>query len=266
MLCATPCNLNLTRLPPFPPSHLPQAADARVPATLADVEDSSLLHLLSVGALSPHTLEVDLSDPLRAVTLRRAFTAGALSRLPADKRPAGASAPSPEAAMARIPVTGFDAAAFYASVLNTNCESVIGFVPYPLGVVGPLLVDGKEYRVPLATTEGALIASTNRGAAAIRAAGGATTALTADGMTRAPLVRLPSLKEAAALVAWLNVPKNFERVAGAFAATSRFGRLRKLTPTIAGRNVYLRFSCATGDAMGMNMITKGVNEALLLLK
>ncbi len=151
-------------------------------------------------------------------------------------------------------------------MLNTNCESVIGFIPYPLGIVGPLPVDGREYRVPLATTEGALVASTNRGAAAIRAAGGASTALTADGMTRAPLVRLPSLAEAAALVAWLKLPRNRERVADAFAATSRFGRLVQLTPTLAGRNVYLRFSCTTGDAMGMNMITKGVNEALLLLQ
>jgi hydroxymethylglutaryl-CoA reductase (NADPH) len=237
-----------------------------MPASLADVEDASLLHLLAVGALSPHSLEAALGDALRAVALRRAFTAGALARLPAASRPPGAA---PEAAVARIPYAGIDAAAFYGSVLNTNCESVVGFIPYPLGIVGPLPVDGREYRVPLATTEGALIASTNRGAAAIRRAqggAGATTALLADGMTRAPLVRLPSLKEAAALVAWLAVPRNKARVADAFASTSRFGRLQELSPTLAGRSVFLRFKCFTGDAMGMNMITKGVNEALLLIK
>jgi NADP-dependent 3-hydroxy-3-methylglutaryl-CoA reductase len=139
------------------------------------------------------------------------------------------------------------------------------YVPLPVGIVGPLVLDGKAYYVPLATTEGALVASTNRGCAAIRRAGGATTVLTADGMTRAPLVRLNSLAESAALKAWLEVPANYESVAAAFNSTSRFGRLQSIDVGIAGRNVYLRFKAATGDAMGMNMITKGVNEALTLL-
>ena len=60
-------------------------------------------------------------------------------------------------------------------------------------MVGPLVLDGQQFHVPLATTEGALVASTNRGCAAIRKAGGATTVLMSDGMTRAPLVRMESL-------------------------------------------------------------------------
>ena len=238
------------------------SASRPIPSSLAEVEDASLLHLLVAGLLSPHTLELTLGDPFRAVELRRAFTAISIASLPAASRPSSA----PVEAMSRIPLAGFDAPAFYASILNTNCESVIGFIPYPLGIVGPLPIDGKEYRVPLATTEGALIASTNRGCAAIRRAGGATTALVADGMTRAPLVRFQSLKEAAAFVQWINTPRNNARVAAAFASTSRYGRVVDLTPTIAGRNVYLRFKCSTGDAMGMNMITKGVSEALTFLQ
>ena len=259
--------------PPFPPYSAPPqpsplpapsaaAAPSSAPKTLSEVDDATLLHLLLAGSLSPHTLEATLGDPFRAVELRRAFTAGALARLPAASR----TATAPDAAIARIPLGGLDAPAFYASVLNTNCEAVIGFIPYPLGVVGPLPVDGREYRIPLATTEGALIASTNRGCAAIRRAGGATTALVADGMTRAPLLRFPSLREAAAFVNWVNMPQNSARVAAAFATTTRYGRLVELTPTLAGRSVYLRFKCSTGDAMGMNMITKGVSESLAFLK
>jgi hypothetical protein len=120
--------------------------------------------------------------------------------------------------------------------------------------------------VPMATTEGALIASTNRGCAAIRRAGGATTVVVGDGMTRAPLVRVTSLREAADLRKWLEVPENFATVAAAFNSTTRFGRLQSITTMNAGRNVYLRFRAKTGDAMGMNMITKGVNEGLKAIR
>jgi hydroxymethylglutaryl-CoA reductase (NADPH) len=124
------------------------------------------------------------------------------------------------------------------------------------------MVDGKEYMVPLATTEGALVASTNRGARAIAKSGGVRTALTGDGMTRAPLLRMPSLEAARDLREWLDTAEAKAEVADAFASTSRFGRLQTLSTTVVGRNVYLRFKCNTGDAMGMNMITKGVNAAL----
>lgn len=106
------------------------------------------------------------------------------------------------------------------------------------------------------------MASTNRGARAIAQAGGVRTALTGDGMTRAPLLRMPSLEAARDLKNWLDTPEAKEEVAAAFASTSRFGRMQSLATTVVGRNVYLRFKCNTGDAMGMNMITKGVNASL----
>ena len=76
-------------------------------------------------------------------------------------------------------------------------------------------------------------------------------------MSRAPLVALPSLREAGELKTWLNEPRNYATVAAAFAATSRFGRLQSLGVTLAGRSVHLRFSCTTGDAMGEGGRTRG---------
>jgi hydroxymethylglutaryl-CoA reductase (NADPH) len=72
---------------------------------------------------------------------------------------------------ASIPVEGFP----YEKAYMKNCENVIGFLPIPVGICGPLLIDGKQYKVPFATTEGALISSINRGAKALSLAGGVET-------------------------------------------------------------------------------------------
>lgn len=75
-------------------------------------------------------------------------------------------------------------------------ENTIGYVQIPVGVAGPLLVDDEETHVPLGTTEGALIASVNRGCKALSVGGGVRTVIVEDGMTRAPALRLPSLRRA----------------------------------------------------------------------
>ncbi len=86
--------------------------------------------------------------------------------------------------------------------------------------------------------------------------GGAKTVVMGNGMTRAPLLRMASIQDAEALQQWLSDPVHFDAVARAFNSTTRFGRLDSVQCTSAGRNVYVRFRCRTGDAMGMNMITK----------
>jgi hydroxymethylglutaryl-CoA reductase (NADPH) len=96
--------------------------------------------------------------------------------------------------------------------------------------------------------------------------GGCKTALLGNGMTRAPLLKMTSLAETQRLQEWLASPEHFAKVASAFNATSRFGRLEAVTCSTAGRSVYLRFRCLTGDAMGMNMITKGVEAALVVVQ
>jgi hydroxymethylglutaryl-CoA reductase (NADPH) len=114
----------------------------------------------------------------------------------------------------------------------------------------------------MATTEGALIASTHRGCKAITKCGGATSAVVNSGMTRAPLLRLPSVKRAIELKEWVEKMDNFYQVAAAFNSTSKFARLNSIKTSISGRNVYMRFKSQTGDAMGMNMVSKGVEKAI----
>jgi len=128
------------------------------------------------------------------------------------------------------------------------------------------LIDGEEFLVPMATTEGALVASTHRGMKAITKSGGASCVVINNGMTRAPLLRMPSVKRAVELKEWIEKMDNFYQVAAAFNSTSRFARLSSIKSCISGRNIYLRFKSRTGDAMGMNMVSKGVEKAIEVLQ
>ena len=107
---------------------------------------------------------------------------------------------------------GFD----YESILGQCCEMPVGYGQLPVGIAGPLLLDGREYMVPMATTEGCLVASTNRGCKAIMASGGATSMLLRDGMTRAPVVRFATAKRAAELKFFVEEPMNFETLSVVF--------------------------------------------------
>lgn len=103
--------------------HVPSLQAAK-PRTLADLTDNQLLHLLSSGAISPHKLEADIGDATRAVHVRRLFTAQQLAvSASASKEKA---AHDPFKAMAGLPMAAFDHNTFYKSILNTNCEAVIG--------------------------------------------------------------------------------------------------------------------------------------------
>lgn len=79
--------------------------------------------------------------------------------------------------------------------MGACCENVIGYVPIPVGIAGPLNLDGKFIHVPMATTEGCLVASTNRGSRALLNCG-VRSRIVADGMTRGPVVRFPALSKA----------------------------------------------------------------------
>ena len=152
---------------------------------------------------------------------------------------------------------------FDAADAEANVENMIGAAQVPIGVAGPVPVEGTaaggEYYLPLATTEGALVASVNRGLSTIRAAGGATARVTAHAMTRAPVFRVDGVAEAAETVDW--VESNLDRLREAAESTTSHGELLGVDSSVVGDNVYLRFAYDTKDAMGMNMATIATRAA-----
>jgi hydroxymethylglutaryl-CoA reductase (NADPH) len=157
---------------------------------------------------------------------------------------------------------------FAAERADPNIENMIGGAQVPMGVAGPIPVDGSatddEHYLPLATTEGALVASVNRGCSAIRAAGGATARVLKNGMTRAPVFRVTDVGEASEVAAWTR--ENVDRLAAAAESTTSHGELTDVTPYVVGDSVFLRFVYDTKDAMGMNMATIATQEACDLVE
>jgi hydroxymethylglutaryl-CoA reductase (NADPH) len=149
--------------------------------------------------------------------------------------------------------------------LKKNIENPIGAVQIPVGITGPLEVHGEhadgDYYVPLATSEGALLASVNRGFSVIKASGGTTARIIDDKMTRAPIIKTESVVEALKVRNW--IIKHFKDLKEAAEKTTRHGKLIKIDPIIVvGKYVYPRFVYTTGDSMGMNMVTIATETAL----
>lgn len=223
----------------------------------AYLSDEELIELSLRGKIPGYALEKTMENEdlmsrvdafTRAVKIRRAVVA----RTPATSAITGSLECS------KLPYKDYN----YTLVHGACCENVIGYLPLPLGVAGPLTIDGQSYFIPMATTEGVLVASTSRGAKAINAGGGAVTVLTGDGMTRGPCVGFPTLARAAAAKVWIDSEEGRSILTAAFNSTSRFARLQHLKTALAGTYLYIRFKTTTGDAMGMNMISKGVEKAL----
>lgn len=211
---------------------------------IKELEDNDIATLVVNNKLPLYALEKKLEDTTRAVLVRRK----ALAVL----------ADSPVLSTERLPYKHYD----YDRVFGACCENVIGYMPLPVGVIGPLVIDGVPYHIPMATTEGCLVASAMRGCKAINSGGGAVTVLTKDGMTRGPCVRFPSLARSGACKIWLDSIEGQEKIKKAFNSTSRFARLQHIQTALAGDLLFIRFRTTTGDAMGMNMISKGVEFSL----
>ena len=142
-------------------------------------------------------------------------------------------------------------------VTKRNCENMIGTVQVPVGVAGPIRINGShaqgDFWLPLATTEGALVASVNRGCSAITKAGGADVRILHDGMTRAPVFATDSVKHAVQVCDWVTV--HHDELKAAAEATTSHGKLNGIVTFVAGTSVFVRLEFDTKDAMGMNMVT-----------
>lgn len=152
--------------------------------------------------------------------------------------------------------------------LPGNVENFIGVAQVPIGLAGPLLVNGEhaqgEFLVPLATTEGTLVASYSRGMKLTREAGGITTTVLDDKMQRAPVFSFDSAREAKAFSAWLD--EHFDDIAAAAQTTTRSGRLVEIQKFSVSKLLYTRFNYTTGDAAGQNMTGKATFAACAWIK
>ncbi|KAH9104500.1 hypothetical protein LEN26_008245 [Aphanomyces euteiches] len=217
-----------------------------------DGDDAAILKQLTAKdpatgrpLMALHELEKKLQDYERAVRLRRLYFEQQ------DKLD-----------FSQLPVEGYD----YGKVYGSNCEVVVGYVPLPVGLAGPIKVNGENVFLPMATTEGCLIASTNRGCKVLNMGGGVDSIVLADSITRAPCVRFARAVDAASLKAYLDNKNNFEDLAAEFNSTTRYGRMTAIKTVQSGRNCYVRIACNAGNAMGMNMVSKGTLAVLTFLK
>ena len=141
---------------------------------------------------------------------------------------------------------------------SRNCENMIGAAQIPLGVAGPLKIKNKNYFLPLATTEGALVASVNRGCRAVSLSGGVRVLVENIGITRGPVFKTNSLLASAELKNWLE--EHFADLNNLAKETSGHLELKKLETQILGRSVFIRFYFDSQEAMGMNMATIAVDK------
>lgn len=228
-------------------------------ARTAELRNGEIVQLVIAGKVALHAIERAVGDAARAVRIRRAVLSLMLAEQQDDSRYRS------HRALSGLPHRNYD----FDAVVGRCAENVIGYTPVPVGIAGPLVVDGRRVMLPMATTEGALIASTSRGAKALNHALGGLgvhAELTGDGMTRAPILSFPSLRSAAAAKRFLDSEPGQTLLADAFNASSRFGRFVQATSTLVGSRLYVRFKARTGEAMGMNMVGKGVAMALERLR
>lgn len=152
---------------------------------------------------------------------------------------------------------------FDPSILPGNIEHFSGVAQVPIGFAGPLLVNGEhakgEFYVPLATTEGTLVASYNRGMKVLYESGGVTTTVSDEAMQRAPVFHFDDARGARDFGKW--VKDNFDKIKERAESTTSTGKLKDIEQYLASKMIFLRFNFTTGDAAGQNMVGKATYVA-----
>lgn len=154
-------------------------------------------------------------------------------------------------------------------VAGRNIENLIGATQIPLGIAGPLTLRAPNHQpqtlyIPLATTEGALVASVSRGCKAVTGSGGAKVLVETVGITRGPVFKTTGIEHGLKIKDWID--KNFSQVSQVTQKTSSHLKLLKADCQIIGKNLFVRFSFNTQDAMGMNMVSLATEEAVRLIE
>lgn len=149
-------------------------------------------------------------------------------------------------------------------IKDKNCENLIGSTQVPLGIAGPIKINGKSYFLPLATTEGALIASVSRGCKAISSSGGTSALVEKIGITRGPVFRVKNILKKNELEKFLK--NNFFEFKKISSKTSKHLILTDYKTNFSGSYFYIRFMFDSMDAMGMNMATIAVSEIVKFIE
>ncbi|KAH2943195.1 hypothetical protein KXW45_007741 [Aspergillus fumigatus] len=229
---------NLRQSEVIPDSSATRTVDAMLQeGRVSLLEDEEIVNLCLRGKISAHALEKTME---RHPTMSRleAFTRAVKIRRTVVSRTQSTIDVSSSLEYSKAPFENYD----YTLVHGACCENIIGYLPLPV------------------------VASASRGCKAINAGGGAVTVINADGMTRGPCLAFSSVSRAAEAKQWIDSDEGKKILATAFNSTSRFARLQGLKSAQAGTYLYVRFKSTTGDAMGMNMISKGVEKALEVMK
>jgi len=144
-----------------------------------------------------------------------------------------------------------------------NCENFTGVAQVPLGFAGPIQIDGQhaqgQFLIPLATSEGTLVASYNRGIKVLNLGGGVKVTVVGDAMQRAPVFVFKDARAGREFASW--VQANMDSIREEAEATSNVARLQYIDSYLANKFVYLRFNFTTGDAAGQNMVGRATFAA-----
>jgi hydroxymethylglutaryl-CoA reductase (NADPH) len=155
------------------------------------------------------------------------------------------------------------ASAIQPDETHGNIENLIGAAQIPLGIAGPLRIEGEHARgdflIPLATTEGSLVASYSRGMKVLTLAGGVIATISGDAMQRAPVFVFASARQARDFVDW--ILEHLDQIRAHAEETSHVARLIRVEPFLSNKFAFVRFNFSTGDAAGQNMVGKATYAA-----
>jgi hydroxymethylglutaryl-CoA reductase (NADPH) len=146
-----------------------------------------------------------------------------------------------------------------------NCEHFVGVAQIPIGIAGPITIDGEhakgDFLIPMATAEGTLVASYNRGMKVLNLSGGVKCTVIGDAMQRAPVFVFKDARGARDFVEWTKKKENYDKIVETAEATSSIAKLHDIDCYLSNKFAYLRFNYKTGDAAGQNMVGRATFAA-----